>query len=64
MQLFLDLFGNVLNFTWQQIVMILVGSLLVFLAIKRQMERTPLLKVTLPNLADMELINKVYNENK
>ena len=33
-------------------------------AIKRQMERTPLLKVTLPNLADMELINKVYNENK
>ena len=33
-------------------------------AIKRQMERTPLLNVTLPNLADMELINKVYNENK
>ena len=33
-------------------------------AIKREMERTPLLKVTLPNLADMELINKVYNENK
>ncbi|MBO5831291.1 MAG: urocanate hydratase, partial [Alistipes sp.] len=33
-------------------------------AIKRQMERTPLLKVTLPNLADMELINKVYNDNK
>ncbi|MBO7313477.1 MAG: urocanate hydratase, partial [Alistipes sp.] len=33
-------------------------------AIKRQMERTPLLKVTMPNLADMEFINKVYNENK
>ena len=33
-------------------------------AIKREMERTPGLKVTLPNLADMELINKVYNENK
>jgi urocanate hydratase len=33
-------------------------------AIKRQMERTPLLKVTLPNLADMSLIEKVYNENK
>ena len=33
-------------------------------AIKRQMERTPLLKVTLPNLADMNLIEKVYNENK
>ena len=33
-------------------------------AIKRQMERTPLLKVTLPNLADMSFIDKVYNENK
>ena len=33
-------------------------------AIKRRMERTPLLKVTLPNLADMSLIEKVYNENK
>ena len=33
-------------------------------AIKRQMERTPLLKVTMPNLADMDFINKVYNENK
>ena len=32
-------------------------------AIKRQMERTPLLKVTLPNLADKELIDKVFNEN-
>ena len=33
-------------------------------AIKRQMERTPLLKVTLPNIADMEMIEKIYNENK
>ena len=33
-------------------------------AIKRQMERTPLLKVTLPNIADMGLIEKIYNENK
>jgi urocanate hydratase len=33
-------------------------------AIKRQMERTPLLKVTMPNLADKELIEKVYNEQK
>ena len=33
-------------------------------AIKRQMERTPLLKVTLPNLADMDMIEKVYNANK
>ena len=33
-------------------------------AIKRQMERTPLMKVTLPNLADMELIERIYNENR
>jgi urocanate hydratase len=33
-------------------------------AIKRQMERTPLLKVTMPNLADKELIEKIYNEQK
>lgn len=33
-------------------------------AIKRQMERTPLLKVTLPNLADKEFIEQVYNDNK
>ena len=33
-------------------------------AIKRQMERTPLLKVTLPHLADKELIEKIYNENR
>ena len=33
-------------------------------AIKRQMERTPLLKVTLPNLADKVLIERVFNENR
>ena len=33
-------------------------------AIKREMERTPLLKVTLPNLADKELIDRVFAENK
>ena len=33
-------------------------------AIQRERERTPLLKVTLPNLADMAMIEKVYNENK
>ena len=33
-------------------------------AIKRQMERTPLLKVTLPNIADRELIEKVFDENR
>ena len=43
MQLFLDLFGNVLNFTWQQLFMIAIGCLLVFLAIKKEMEPTLLL---------------------
>ena len=33
-------------------------------AIKRQMQRTPLLQVTLPNLADMDMIEKVFNEYK
>ena len=33
-------------------------------AIKREMERTPLLKVTIPNLADMDLIERVYNDMK
>ena len=32
MQLFSDLFSNVLNFTWQQGLMILIGCLLIFLA--------------------------------
>ena len=34
MDLFLDLFGNVLSFTWQQGIMIAIGAILVFLAIK------------------------------
>ena len=33
MQLFSDLFSNVLNFTWQQLLMVGVGCLLVYLAI-------------------------------
>ena len=41
--LFGDLFGNVLNFTWQQGVMIAIGAVLVFLAIKKEMEPTLLL---------------------
>ena len=43
MQLFYDLFSNVLNFTWQQVLMILIGSTLVLLAIKKQMEPSLLL---------------------
>lgn len=40
---FLQLFSNVTNFTWQEGVMIAIGALLVYLAIKKQMEPTLLL---------------------
>ena len=43
MQIFSDLFSNVLNFTWQQGLMIVIGAVLVYLAIKREMEPTLLL---------------------
>ena len=37
------LYENLLNFTWQQGVMILIGAVLIFLAIKKEMEPTLLL---------------------
>ena len=43
MQIFSDLFSNVLNFTWQQGLMIVIGAVLVYLAITREMEPTLLL---------------------
>ena len=43
MQLFLDLFGNVLRFTWQEGVMLLIGGVLIYLAIRREMEPALLL---------------------
>ncbi len=52
----LELFGNVTNITWQMLVMWLIGALLIFLAIKKNMEPTLLLPmgfgailVNLPN---------------
>ena len=38
-----DLFSNVLNIQWQQVVMWAIGGLLIFLAIKKEMEPTLLL---------------------
>ncbi len=38
-----DLFGNVLNFTWQMGVMWIIGGILIFLAIKKDMEPSLLL---------------------
>ncbi len=43
MQDFLDLFSNITNITWQQGVMIAIGALLIYLAIKKDMEPTLLL---------------------
>lgn len=43
MEIFSDLFSNVLNFTWRQGVMVLIGGLLIFLAVKREMEPSLLL---------------------
>lgn len=43
MQLFKELFGNVLNFTWQELVMVLIGVVLITLAIRRDMEPALLL---------------------
>ncbi len=37
------LFGNIANITWQQAVMWLIGALLIYLAIKKQMEPSLLL---------------------
>ena len=33
MELFYDLFGNVLNFTWQQLVMLAIGCVLILVLI-------------------------------
>ena len=51
-----DLFSNVTNITWQQLVMWIIGGLLIYLAIKKDMEPTLLLPmgfgailVNLPN---------------
>ena len=38
-----ELFSNVTNITWQQVVMWVIGGLLIYLAIKKEMEPTLLL---------------------
>ena len=40
-----ELFENVLNITWQQAVMWLIGAILIYLAIKKDMEPTLLLPI-------------------
>ncbi len=67
MQFINELFGNVLNFTWQEAVMIAIGVILVTLAIKREMEPTLLLPmgfgailVNLP-FVNTEAIETLFN---
>ena len=67
MEIFSDLFSNVLNFTWQQGLMILIGCLLIFLAVKREMEPSLLLPmgfgavlVNLP-MVHTEAIETLFN---
>ncbi len=43
MNIFADLFGNVLNLNWQMVVMWIIGAILIYLAIKKDMEPTLLL---------------------
>ena len=60
-----DLFSNVLNITWQQIVMWDIGGILIYLAIKKDMEPTLLLPMgfgaILVNLPLSGAVNQVYD---
>ena len=40
-----ELFSNVLNITWREVVMWVIGAVLIFLAIKKDMEPTLLLPI-------------------
>ena len=67
MEIFSDLFSNVLNFTWRQGLMIAIGCLLVYLAVKREMEPSLLLPmgfgavlVNLP-MVNTEAIETLFN---
>ena len=67
LELFGELFGNVLNFTWQQGLMILVGLTLMYLAITKDMEPSLLLPMgfgaVLVNLpfVNTEAIETLFN---
>ena len=60
-----DLFSNVLNITWQQIVMWVIGGILIYLAIKKDMEPPLLLPMgfgaILVNLPLSGAVNQVYD---
>ena len=59
-----QLFSNVGNLTWQQAVMWLIGGILIYLAVKRDMEPALLLPMgfgcilcNLPNSGAVEVLN-------
>jgi len=56
-----ELFSNILNISWQQIVMWIIGGILIYLAIKKEMEPTLLLPLgfgaILVNLPSSEPLN-------
>ena len=60
-----DLFSNVLNITWQHVVMWVIGGVLIYLAIKKDMEPTLLLPMgfgaILVNLPLSGAVNQIYD---
>ncbi len=60
----LDLFSNVTNITWQQVVMWVIGGVLIYLAIKKDMEPTLLLPMgfgaILVNLPLSGAVTQIY----
>lgn len=60
-----DLFSNVLNITWQQCVMCLIGAVLIYLAVKKDMEPSLLLPLgfgtILVNLPLSGAVTQVYD---
>ena len=64
----IELFGNVLNITWQQIVMWIIGGLLIYLAVKKDMEPSLLLPMgfgaILVNLPLSGAVTQIYESGK
>lgn len=60
-----ELFSNLLNVTWQQCVMIVIGGILIWLAIKKDMEPALLLPIgfgsILVNLPLSGAVNQIYD---
>ncbi len=63
-----NVFGNLANFDWRQVVMWLIGAILIYLAVKKEMEPTLLLPMgfgaillNLPMSGALEPIEVLYN---